>query len=243
MFCPQCGSSNDEEYAFCKKCGASLRRGETVAPTAEPPVTPPVSVAATPTATTDPSVVVPSAPPVAAPQAAPPGSYTQPAVGQVASAPAAPATGQATEYAGFGWRFLAVFLDGILVTVVSNLLALVLGVFIGIGGMAAGVNEDAVSLLAGLFGAAVGLGIAWCYEAFMVSSSYQGTLGKMAVGIVVTDMQGRRISFLRATGRHFGKIISSLILMAGYLMQPFTEKRQALHDMMAGCLVLRKVPR
>lgn len=230
MFCPQCGSSNDEEYAFCKKCGASLRRGETVAPTVEPPVARPVSVAATPVVGTDPSAV---ASPMAAPPAAP-GGYAQ---------PAAPVAGQATEYAGFGWRFLAVFLDGILVTVVSNLLGLVMGVFIGIGGVAAGIDEDAVSALAMLLGITIGVGMAWMYEAFMVSSSKQGTLGKMAVGIVVTDMQGQRISFMRATGRHFGKIISSMILMAGYLMQPFTEKRQALHDMMAGCLVLRKVPR
>ena len=65
----------------------------------------------------------------------------------------------------------------------------------------------------------------------------------MALGIVVTDMQGRRISFLRATGRYFGKIVSGMLIMIGYLMQPFTEKRQTLHDIMAGCLVLRKVPR
>lgn len=243
MFCPQCGSSNDEEYAFCKKCGASLRRGETLAPSGEPQVAPLVSVAETPVVGADPSAVAASAPPVAAPQAAPPGGYAQAAVGQAGSASAAPAAGQATEYAGFGWRFLAVFLDGILVTVVSNLLGLVMGVFVGIGGVAAGIDEDAVSALAILLGIIIGVGVAWMYEAFMVSSSKQGTLGKMAVGIVVTDMQGQRISFMRATGRHFGKIVSSMILMAGYLMQPFTEKRQALHDMMAGCLVLRKVPR
>jgi uncharacterized RDD family membrane protein YckC len=85
--------------------------------------------------------------------------------------------------------------------------------------------------------------MAWMYEALLVSSTKQATLGKMAVGIVVTDMLGQRISFLRATGRHFGKHVSRIILVAGFLMQPFTEKRQVLHDIMAGCLVLRKVPR
>ncbi|MYA79205.1 MAG: RDD family protein, partial [Acidobacteriia bacterium] len=60
---------------------------------------------------------------------------------------------------------------------------------------------------------------------------------------VVTEMQGRRISFLRATGRFFVKLLSAMLMMIGYLIQPFTEKRQALHDMMAGCLVLRKVTR
>jgi len=239
MFCPQCGSSNDEEYAFCKRCGASLRRGETPEPAAPLPITRsvPASVA---TEAPDPAAGAPSFP-VATPQAPPPGTYPQPPVGQ--HAPTPPPAGQATVYAGFGWRFLAVFLDGILVAVVSNMLGLFVGVVVGVGGVAAGVNEDAVSAIAGLLGAFLGIGIGWFYEAFMVSSSYQGTLGKMAVGIVVTDLQGRRISFLKATGRHFGKLISTFALMAGYLMQPFTEKRQALHDMLAGCLVLRKVPR
>ena len=76
----------------------------------------------------------------------------------------------------------------------------------------------------------------------LVSSSRQATVGKIAVGIVVTDEQGRRISFLRATGRWFGKYLSGFLLI-GYLIQPFTAKRQTLHDIMAGCLVLRKVPR
>jgi uncharacterized RDD family membrane protein YckC len=65
----------------------------------------------------------------------------------------------------------------------------------------------------------------------------------MAVGIVVTDMNGGRVSFGRATGRYFGKILSSITLFIGYLMQPFTERRQTLHDMLAACLVLRKVTR
>jgi len=123
------------------------------------------------------------------------------------------------------------------------MLGLMLGVFIGIGGAASGFDEDAVSALVMLFGIVLGVGVAWMYEALLVSSTKQATLGKMAVGIVVTDMLGQHISFLRATGRHFGKYVSRIILVAGFLMQPFTEKRQALHDIMAGCLVLRKVPR
>lgn len=84
--------------------------------------------------------------------------------------------------------------------------------------------------------------VGWLYEALMVSSSHQATLGKKVAGIVVTDMQGSRISFSRATGRHFGRFVSVLLLLIGYLIQPVTEKRQTLHDMMAGCLVLRKAP-
>jgi uncharacterized RDD family membrane protein YckC len=53
-------------------------------------------------------------------------------------------------------------------------------------------------------------------------------------------MNGEKISFGKATGRYFGKIISGMILCIGYIMAGFTEKKQALHDMMAGCLVVRK---
>jgi len=74
----------------------------------------------------------------------------------------------------------------------------------------------------------------------MESSSRQGTLGKMAVGIKVSDMQGNRISFARATGRFFGKIISKIILYIGFIMAGFTEKKQALYDIISDCLVVKK---
>jgi uncharacterized RDD family membrane protein YckC len=62
----------------------------------------------------------------------------------------------------------------------------------------------------------------------------------MAIGIKVTDLNGNRISFGRATGRYFAKILSGMILMIGYIMAGFTEKKQALHDMIASCLVVMK---
>jgi len=80
----------------------------------------------------------------------------------------------------------------------------------------------------------------WLYYALMESSSLQATLGKLAMGSIVTDLDGDRVSFLRATGRYFGKIISNIILMIGFMMGGFTERKQALHDMMAGCLVIQK---
>jgi len=81
--------------------------------------------------------------------------------------------------------------------------------------------------------------IRWMYFALMESSSTRGTLGKMFLGIRVTDMNGRRISFPRATGRFFSKLVSSLILGIGYLFPLFNTKKQALHDMMAGTVVVR----
>jgi len=82
--------------------------------------------------------------------------------------------------------------------------------------------------------------LGWLYYALMESSKNQGTLGKMALGLKVTDMEGNRVSFGRATGRYFGKIISGMIMMIGYILAGLTEKKQALHDIMASCLVVKK---
>jgi uncharacterized RDD family membrane protein YckC len=81
---------------------------------------------------------------------------------------------------------------------------------------------------------------AWLYFALMESSSRQATLGKMLVGIFVTDLNGERISFGRATGRFFAKILSALTCYIGFLMAGCTERKQALHDMIAGTLVVRR---
>ena len=63
----------------------------------------------------------------------------------------------------------------------------------------------------------------------------------MALGLKVTDLQGKRISFARATGRHFAKLLSGMILLIGYIMAGLTERKQALHDMIAGTLVVREL--
>jgi uncharacterized RDD family membrane protein YckC len=81
--------------------------------------------------------------------------------------------------------------------------------------------------------------IAWLYWALLESSPWQATLGKRAMGLRVTDLQGRRISLARASGRFFGKFLSQ-ILFLGFLLAGFTEKKQALHDLLAGCLVVKK---
>ena len=80
----------------------------------------------------------------------------------------------------------------------------------------------------------------WLYFALMESSDHQATLGKMAIGIAVTNLNGQRITFARASGRYFAKMISSLIsFQIGYIMVGFTERKQALHDLIASCLVLK----
>lgn len=85
----------------------------------------------------------------------------------------------------------------------------------------------------------IGLGVAhWAYHVFLESASRGATPGKMAIGAVVIDLDGDRLSFLKANIRYFGKILSAIILMAGFIMAGFTQKKQALHDLMAGSLVV-----
>jgi uncharacterized RDD family membrane protein YckC len=147
----------------------------------------------------------------------------------------------APEYAGFWLRFAAALIDGILIAVVGFVLDLVLGLERPMFGMR---GPGAIPFFyAGIlsFKTLVQTLIAWLYFALMEASKCQGTLGKMALGIIVTDMAGQPITFGRATGRHFGKIISSYFtLWIGYMMAGWTQQKQALHDMMASCLVLRK---
>jgi uncharacterized RDD family membrane protein YckC len=131
-----------------------------------------------------------------------------------------------TQYASFGKRFLAALLDGIIISIVNILVTFVLRAILGRSGV------NVANLL--------GIVVAWLYYAIQETSPKQATLGKQALGIVVTDLQGKRIDFVKATIRYFSKIISSIILLIGYIMAAFTEKKQALHDMIAGTLVLKK---
>jgi uncharacterized RDD family membrane protein YckC len=160
------------------------------------------------------------------------------------------------KYAGFWWRFLAYLIDDIILSFVAFIIFIPLWIAVGFNVFRFWAIEDwddnyynydsgtwawigsivGLSILTGLLSVAIN----WLYYALMESSKHQATLGKMAVGAKVTDLEGNRISFGRATGRYFGKIISGMILMIGYIMAGFTEKKQALHDMLANTLVILK---
>lgn len=135
-------------------------------------------------------------------------------------------TAGSPEYAGFWKRFLASLVDGILMYI--PILPFYILLFVD-----PRIEYFVIFCLLALL-------LPWLYFAIMESSSRQATLGKMALGIVVTDISGRRISFARATGRQLGKIISGLILYIGYLMIAFTQRKQGLHDIIAECLVVKK---
>ena len=153
-------------------------------------------------------------------------------------------------YAGFWLRFVSYLIDGIVLgipfVIVFAIFAAATGLGAALSNIHAGEPPDAIVALLGfgfIFGIVViGIVGGWLYYAMMESSSWQGTLGKRALGLYVTDMEGRRISFARASGRFFSKLITGLIPLAiGYIMAGFTAKKQALHDMIASCLVLRKM--
>ena len=141
-------------------------------------------------------------------------------------------------YGGFWIRVVAAIIDAIVVRV----LAWPIGMVFSLGGLAGafgGFPHGAMGLHL-LGGGAVLVVVifgSWLYEAFMLSSPYQATLGKMIFGMKVTDLNGNRISFARATGRHFAKWLSTLILWIGFIMVGFTDRKQGLHDMLAGTLV------
>jgi uncharacterized RDD family membrane protein YckC len=140
-------------------------------------------------------------------------------------------------YAGFWLRAFAYLLDSLLVGIVTGIL--VLRPLMEHAGISA---DNPWILITGESRQIIAINLLvamaeWLYWASLESSAWQATLGKRVFGLQVTDMDGRRISFARASGRHFGKII-----FVGFILAGFTEKKQALHDMIAGCLVIRKQP-
>jgi uncharacterized RDD family membrane protein YckC len=81
----------------------------------------------------------------------------------------------------------------------------------------------------------------WLYHALLESSTKQATVGKMLLKIRVTDLRGGRITFWRATGRHFSKVLSILPFCIGYLVVGWTKKKQGLHDKLSNCLLVRNL--
>ncbi|MEM9340341.1 MAG: RDD family protein [Bacteroidota bacterium] len=143
------------------------------------------------------------------------------------------------EFAGFWKRFAATIIDGVLVIYFTSALKWVIADVLRIQPDLNFDFEESQNIAYYIWSVYLVL-IRWCYFAGMESSPLQATLGKLAVGIYVTDRRGSRIGFGTASGRFFGKLLSSLIVGIGYLMAGFTEKKQALHDQMSDCMVVSK---
>ena len=115
-----------------------------------------------------------------------------------------------------------------------------LGIILGVGVAATGADQNPdSSIVTNGASNVISILIGWLYHSLLESSSWQGTVGKKVLGLTVTDLNGHRISFGRATGRYFGQILSAMICFVGFIMVAFTERKQGLHDMMAGTLVLK----
>ena len=130
-------------------------------------------------------------------------------------------------YAGFWRRFAAAVVDLLIVIVPMVVLAIVVALVTGPKSDATAAADWSI------------LAVLWLYFAIMESSSRQATAGKRIFGIRVGDLDGDRVSFFRASGRFFAKIFSALSLTVGFLMAAFTPRKQALHDMVAGCVVVK----
>jgi uncharacterized RDD family membrane protein YckC len=213
VYCSKCGSLVEDGAAFCPACGQ------------------PVGASS--------AAVLPSGYGAnaysTASQTASPVVYAQPSV----------------QYAGFWLRVVAYLIDSIILSVGFMALFIPFAIMTGLTAVLGNIHpgedaRDVGAVLGGTFflGLFTVVSLAflggWLYHAKMESSSWQATLGKKALNLRVTDFYGARISFARASGRHFAKLITGLIpLGVGFMLAGLTERRQALHDMIASCLVLR----
>jgi len=226
VYCSKCGSLVEDGAAFCPACGQAVR------PSASMSAGLPVGASS---AAALPSGYDSDTYPAAASQTVPPVVYAQPTV----------------QYAGFWLRVVAYLIDSIVLSVGFMALFIPFAIMTGLTAVLGNIHpgedpREVGAVLGGTFflGLFTVVSLAflggWLYHAKMESSEWQATLGKKALNLRVTDMYGAPISFARASGRHFAKLITGMIpLGVGFMLAGLTERRQALHDMIASCLVLR----
>ena len=216
MYCSKCGVAMADGAASCSNCGQAF------------------AVAAAPQR----ALMMGAS--VAAPMGG--GAASVPAHAGYAAVPR-------VQYAGFWLRFLAFLIDNVVMGLGFGLILIPIIFLTGLGGFIGAIhpnenmNDVGIFMLIGVIflAATISLVFTWLYHALMESSEWQATVGKKVLGLVVTDMAGQRVSFGRSTGRHFAKIITNMVpAFIGYIMAGFTERKQALHDMLAGCVVLRR---
>jgi uncharacterized RDD family membrane protein YckC len=210
MYCPKCGKETEQSGNFCQSCGANLK---------ESPKKPFLKKRAGPIKT--------------------------------------------EKFSGLGGRFLGGLVDLVFLILFDLLAAAIIGIISWILGRPDPVSEtirmlyqyyyhvprtDATGQVINaivppqiILSAMVFLiFVPWIYSAYLESSKNQATLGKLAIGAAVTDMQGSRITFARGSLRFFGKVLCVLTLFIGFLIIAFTAYQQGLHDKIAGTLVFRQ---
>ncbi|HTV57340.1 MAG TPA: RDD family protein [Verrucomicrobiae bacterium] len=216
MFCSKCGGNVAEGAVFCAQCGQPVAAAAAPAPSYAPPPAPAV--------------------PSYSPPQYPPSQY----------APAA----QQVFYAGFWLRVVAAIIDGIIIGIPSAILFLLL--FASALPELMHNQDNPAALMFTFFPRFLLLVViyiigAWLYWAKMESSPWQATLGKKALGLYVTDLRGRPVSFGQASGRFWAgrglgmvPYLGGLYFLISCICAGLTERKQAIHDMISSCLVLRK---
>lgn len=141
-----------------------------------------------------------------------------------------PPVAAGSPYGGFWVRFAAHFVDGFIIGIGMAVIAFAWTLASGFRSDSGAANLLPLILIA----------VGQIYHACFVSSARMATPGKRLCGLYVTDLQGRRLSFGRALARNMAALLSYLTLYIGFIMAGFTERKQALHDKIAGTLVHRQ---
>ena len=141
---------------------------------------------------------------------------------------------QGPTYGGFWLRLVAYIIDAVILNIVGFVVRLILSSVMGVQ-TPSSTGFDTVTITSGL----VGLVVAWLYFALQESSPAGATVGKRVLGLRVVRGDGTPLTFARATGRFLAKFISAFILLIGYIMAGFTERKRALHDMIADTVVIK----
>jgi uncharacterized RDD family membrane protein YckC len=169
-----------------------------------------------------------------------------PARAYAATPPVAYVAAPASPYGGFWIRLLAHLIDHVILGAVAAPLFFIMALptILRVAHEAERNQEPSPEMIMAILSSVflyvvVAFAGQWLYEAWLTSSSWQGTIGKRVLRLKVVDEAGNRISFGRATGRFFAKILSSMFFCIGYLMIAFTERKCGLHDMLAGTVVVR----
>jgi uncharacterized RDD family membrane protein YckC len=153
--------------------------------------------------------------------------------------------GRTFHFGGFWIRFVASMLDGIILAVVAGIFSMFLfGSFMPRSVMRGNTTpEEALALagpMLGMLGASilVNMIVGCSYETFFIAR-LGATPGKVALGLKVVRPDGGPITAGRAAGRYFAKIVSSMILMIGYIMAGLDSQKRALHDMICDTRVIK----
>jgi uncharacterized RDD family membrane protein YckC len=219
MYCSKCGAAVAEGVAFCSACGQSTGAVAAQAQSQPGIVAPPPM---------QPQATVPPAPPMAQPVAA---------IGVL--------------YAGFWLRVVAAIIDNLILAVPTVFLFMLLFAS-AMPMLMRGAEENPMAVAMVFLPRFATLALIsvvgrWLYWSLMEASEWQATLGKKALGLYVTDLEGRRTTFGRISGRYWAgrgvtivPYLGGLYYLIDCIMAGLTERKQALHDSIANCLVLRK---